>query len=135
MRDIKFRAWSLKSKYYDLVDGFDLFIADGRLWEVNELSYMYSVFMSRSDVTDLYTVQQYTGLKDKNCKDIYEGDIVDGIASGVVVWDGIDGRWWVNGYEPCKDADFYERCDDSIDWRYEEVIGNMYETPELVEAK
>ncbi len=63
--------------------------------------------------------EQYTGLKDKNSKEIYEGDIID---NGVVIFDkktasfdiknGIIRLWGIT--------------------EQNEVIGNIYENPELL---
>ena len=67
MREIKFRAWDKQtkkmwmSKCYLLID-----IANGRPFNTVEDMYMPK---------DRYILMQYTGLKDKNGKEIYEGDI------------------------------------------------------------
>ena len=71
--------------------------------------------MSRLDV------MQYTGLKDKNGVEIYEGDYIsDGLFIGVVEW-GASG--WMIG-----DQDLWTYIDED---RYG-VIGNIYENPELL---
>jgi uncharacterized phage protein (TIGR01671 family) len=77
------------------------------------------------------TFQQFTGLKDKNGKEIYEGDILqdneyaedDGTAEDVVVWNEADGCWTT--HEWGVDGSSFDGC---------EVIGNVHENPELLTA-
>lgn len=78
------------------------------------------------------TIGQYTGLTDKNGKNIFEGDIVSTSKEderGVVRWEDSDAAYVIG-------------CDDNIDlsflenlWgRDVEVIGNIHDNPELAEG-
>ena len=105
-REIKFRAWSTGNKR--MVE-FDL----------NDLMYgTHSL-----DTVDLkyWIVTQYTGLKDKNGKEIYEGDVL-------ALHDG--QKWFIRNFihdsyhlEYMLRTEKDETC---------EVIGNIYENPELL---
>jgi len=82
--------------------------------------------------------REYTGLRDKNGKEIYEGDILN--SEEEVVWVGngwfvkeLEESWeqfLVNGVNTCAECQnrLGEHCED-----YAEVIGNIYENPELLE--
>lgn len=105
MREIKFRAWSKISK---------------------SMCYEDSGIPLKVIGDDRYELMQYTGLKDKNGKEIYDGDIVKhncGRKSAEVFMDVEKGQWRIKSNNEC----FYILANISC-----EIIGNIYENPELL---
>ncbi|ADZ82543.1 YopX family protein [Cellulosilyticum lentocellum] len=128
MREIKFRGYNKEFDGDQFVYGETILFQEYKQqWVMlieNELGEQW---------VDIKEPQQYTGLEDKNGKEIYEGDIVkvkDNYIPGEV---NID----INGEVKFKDASFcisgsgitrYRWCDYEI-----EVIGNIYENLDLLD--
>lgn len=124
MREIKFRIWVKEKKAI-----FEVILIDYVTKKVTYLLERVGHLLSIRDAkfNDI-EFMQYTGLKDKNEKEIYEGDIFH-IGSKkilyVVEWIdcGLKGRQIKN--KSWIGLDYWK---DDI-----EVIGNIYENPELME--
>ena len=127
MREIKFRAWDKKNKRmeYSFCVG-----ANGRVFGV-EIN-MCESRVQNIDLTDFLELMQYTGLKDKNGKEGYFDDLVKwGKAIYKVVWneeEGIAALQYVSGREVFK----YLRISQI---KRGEIIGNIWEQPELFEGE
>lgn len=119
MRDIKFRAWNMVRK--EMVNDFSIH-ADGRVGMFDPAS------STNDEIYDHLIVMQYTGLK-ANGVEIYEGDFVRHTAVKERNTFNIifrNGRFiaWSNHIE--HDLYLLTRENDC------EVIGNIYENPELL---
>lgn len=117
MREIKFRGKSA-------LDYDDKWIYGGILYFCGrpQITYETDCFVSRIGIIP-ETLGQYTGLKDKNGVEIYEGDVVDTMALGMfeVIFDC--GAFRI----ACEGLKFT-----MIDGSYYEVVGNVHNSPELL---
>jgi len=122
-REIKFRAWDT---------------VQDKMLPVESINFRNDVISldegdnSVSDSSDMFILMQFTGLLDKNGKEIYEGDIVrlndcGDIFDHIVRWSDVDAQFLfeVNG-------DWYGAADMEFDQCV--IAGNIYENAELLEA-
>lgn len=137
MREIKFRAWD--KKYKEML--LDISIYPEYDWLVMSDNDALAERDNRSyKKGKQYILMQFTGLKDKNGKEIYEGDILR--AKSSVVFSGGEKKvgykqvvveWVGTHYRPFLQTSEYPNDFTGIgQW---EVIGNIYENPELLEAR
>lgn len=117
MREIKFRAWDKETqslRYVLVVD-----------W-LNGLVDLDSGLIERQ--FDEVELMQSTGLKDKNGVEIYDGDILKAYLNNTMYIGKVyyeDGQW----FGACDYLDY------AVAYSGAEVIGNIYENPELLETK
>ena len=81
------------------------------------------------DFDGLYLLQ-YTGIEDKSGKEIYEGDVIDCLHDGFRFLSKV---FFDQGSFVVQQDEDYEPCLYEI--HYVEIIGNIYENPELLEEK
>jgi uncharacterized phage protein (TIGR01671 family) len=124
MREIKFRAWDKEAKV--MHEWNNQFFSD-----TSPVTGYSSDFPTGEDMI----LMQFTGLHDKNGKEIYEGDVLKcgryvlgrgpadkGYRNRVVNWSGTRGSWILDDDDGWN-ASIYSNI---------EVVGNFYENPELL---
>lgn len=140
MRKAKFRAWDSEAdimvysdhrtrKLYDVYYGFEMN-------ENGSLECRWEGDFSESHVLDggtLDNIMQFTGLKDKNGKEIYEGDVLRDSESIVIV-KFVDGEFSVDYRTMGGKWRNYGSLFDYLGDYEGEVIGNIHDNPDLLEV-
>lgn len=128
INDFKFRGYDTEYEKMTYFDDEDYLLSYGQILRSKiEWSYDYDEeIIDYEDVNNKIILMQYTGLKDKNGKEIYEGDILKGTFYGFpmpeydyvfqIYWDEKEKGFMASYFEPSE-------C---------EVIGNIYDNPELL---
>jgi uncharacterized phage protein (TIGR01671 family) len=115
---MKFRYWDIVLKSFVFSDEFDI---------VHNLSRL-SAFFSKAALYAV-DVQEWTGQKDSNQNDIYQGDIMKSSRGGIkeVIWYEPDSAWRLR--EPNNNVSMSFNG-----WVKSDcvVIGNIYQNPELL---
>ena len=143
MRDIKFRAWHKDNRR--MLDSIDLDGANFRFnndWSESINWSVWDRFKSEVIVNEETAIlMQYTGLKDMNGTEIYEGDVVSYVAAtsgnfsreegiSVVEYKATQYLAAHTAFRPFNLSNGREIKTNSI-----EVLGNIYESPELLSQK
>ena len=145
MREIKFRGWVKENQKMVRITGFDFDDKYGE-WEYED-GENYCISQEHIEL------MQYTGLKDKNGKDIYEGDIIKfswkkhvGLVKFGIAYSTADDlysveqslcyyvEWFVQQREKALTEGLGNE-EGGTESKDIEIIGNIYETPELLEDK
>jgi len=128
MLEKRFRCWD--DEYKEMI--YDVGVIDGKAHDLRLLiSRMVpletSAFEAISKIVDSKIIlMQYTGLKDKNGKEIYEGDILSHEEESEPECNIVEYRVDYAAYF----CSFFELCDAVSS--HEIVVGNIYENPELL---
>lgn len=114
-REIKFRTWDKLGIRFPTTDAW------------------YQIKDGEIELPKDTVLMQYTGMKDKNGKEIYEGDIVKPVLSGMdgeygeVLWEDVNCAFMID-WNKAKNLGKYDYQLQS----HIEIIGNIYENSELL---
>lgn len=155
-RITKYRAWNRELKTMDYDGGFLYDLSD---FDIKNYKYLsLNIFINK--ITEELDLMQFIGRHDKNSKEIYEADIVKWKESidesdegfkrndyifGLILWDKEDCGFVIlqltkgkciyhekdGDCEIESDTEFYSLDGAEFDWEEVEIMGNVYENPDL----
>ena len=132
-RQIKFRVWDVKNKKF-LPESYFAILGNGKL--IVTLSGYYNDFTNTNQ--DDYVIQQYTGLTDKNGNLIFEGDIVQYNQNSS--YDNMDfiAKWSDDKlgfiFQSNSGEQLVNQTPHLNRFKHLEVVGNIFENPELLKT-
>ena len=134
MRELKFRAWGAHHYSTGTARKYYVYFKLGDLDEeylIRDGSYISEM----CDDIPRPIIEQFTGLHDKNGKEIYEGDILDirgeGVSKRKVIFEA--PSYNIDNYD---NGDYYDGDNPYCHpWERSIVIGNIHENPELLEVQ
>lgn len=135
MQDLKVRVWDEEYQSMLTDDDVNIRIESGRISAYEDVFEEWG--MEQREIKNPIFLR-YTGLKDRNGREIYDGDILSWREH--VRMYGTDLNKWVTEKVPVRfdDTGAMFLCGDDFLFKYNEkaeVIGNIYENPELLEEQ
>jgi len=136
MREIKFRAWDIQRK---LIFGVKCLVSYKYQHPQTDKEDFLCAYDNRGCGGNINTnviLMQFTGLKDKNGKEIYEGDRIaykselENSVTGNIYWSDIRLQWVFaldEKYQDLRPFELYKLTKNI------EIVGNIYESPEEYE--
>ena len=127
-REIKFRVWDWKEYTYSDKLYYNGIESHSEVYQ--NFSKIGFLFYSKAEIAEKCIIQQFTGLKDKNGKEIYEGDIVEGSGDTTFSkgrYEITFGSYGIGFRRKLKNGNYST----STILEYN-IIGNIFENPELL---
>lgn len=122
----RFRAYDSGS-CTRMYEPYEVMVGDGDIWVINEDD------DGRWIVNNDLHLMQSTGLKDKNDREIFEGDVVDYKGrKAVIKWHGAYASFIYMFVDELQDFPDWELL--YLSYYHFEVIGNKFENPEFLEV-